>query len=158
MIELVQKLVLQYGRLLMCTKIIYQFVLHACPRTIPPGQFPPSTIAPRTISPQTITSRIIAPPYNSHLFSPRIIDLQDRWSLDISHLGLFWLGWLPPDDYGVSKFSLSFRLCHNKILYKHKHALFQNIPQAPPFRIISEIFELLFKVWNVFIASLILAY
>ena len=146
MIELVQKLVLQYGRLLMCTKIIYQFVLHACPRTIPPGQFPPSTIAPRTISPQTITSRIIAPPYNSHLFSPRIIDLQDMIP-----------GHLPPRTilvrviasrrlWCLKIFSLSFRLCHNKILYKHKHALFQNIPQVPPFRIISEIFELLFKV------------
>ena len=158
MIELVQKLVLQYGRLLMCTKIIYQFVLHACPRTIPPGQFPPSTIALRTISPQTITSRIIAPPYNSHLFSPRIIDLQDRWSLDISHLGLFWLGWLPPDDYGVSKFSLfHFAFVTIRYFININMHFFKTYGRFP-FSKINEIFELLSKVWKVFIASLILAY
>ena len=47
-------------------------------------------------------------------------------------------------------------ICHNKIFYKHKYVFFQNIWQAP-FRVIIEIIELLSKVWNVFIALLILA-
>ena len=90
-------------------------------------------------------------PYNSHLFPPRIIDPLDRWPLGISHLGLFRLVRLLPQDRLCRLkifYCLSFRLCHNKILYNHKHALFQNISRFP-FRIINEIFELLSKVLKV---------
>ena len=48
-------------------------------------------------------------------------------------------------------------ICHNKIFYKHKHVFSQNMWQVL-FRIISKVLELLSKVWNIFITSLILVY
>ena len=141
------------------------------PRIIPSGQFPPRIIVLRKIAPQTILTYENCPRINTPgQFPPRIIDLRGRWTLDKSHLGLFRV--IVPRLLCRLEFfyCLLFRLyikitlknaetcnmCHNKIFYKHKHVFFQNIWQAP-FRVIIEIIELLSKVWNVFIALLILA-
>ena len=116
---------------------------------LPPGQLPPRTIAPR----------IVAPPYNSHLgklpqiiapgqFPPRIIDPQDRWPWTSSKIPIRIIA--SRRLCRLKKFyCLSFRLHHNKILYKHKHAFFSKRAAGSPFRITSKIFELLSKVWNV---------
>ena len=103
--------------------------------TITPGQIPPSIIDPLDRLPpeylplRTILIRIIAP--------------RRLCCLEIFYCLLFHL---------YTKITLkTSNICHNKILYKHKHAFFQNIWHFFLFRIISEIISDI-------VASLIVAY
>ena len=78
-------------------------------------------------------------------------------------------GHLPPSTIQIRVIA-SRRLCRLKIFYSllfhhcdKKYFININMHDFKtydmfPFRIISEIFELLSKVWNVFIASLIMTY
>ena len=111
-------------------------------RTIPPGQLPPRTIAPRAFSPGQFPPRTTAP----RQLTPRTTPLPNNYPPDNSHLGKLppnnctrtissqdnWPpGHLPPRTIPIRVIAsrqlcrlkifscLSFRLCHNKIFYKH---------------------------------------
>ena len=102
------------------------------PLEITHGQFPPSVTPLQTIAPRQ--------------GPPRITDPLDRWSLGISHLGLFQLVWLPQEDYASSKFFTVFHFaffkkphlkqaetcntCYNKKSYKHKHAFISTLSSS----------------------------
>ena len=105
------------------------------------GQFPPDNppekFPPRTIVPQTIIPPENCPLHKSHLgklppdnslLGLLIPRTDDPWtSSTYSHQGNCLQMIMQRQNF----YYLSFCLCHNKTLYKHKYTFFQNIWQIP---------------------------
>ena len=113
-------------------------------RAIPPGQLPPWTIAPLDNFHQVQLPSDNCTPDSSDLgkLSPdncsRIISSYDNWNPGQITPGHLPLRTIPIMVIAFRRlcrlkkfYCFSFGLCHNKILYKHKHAFFQNIRQVP---------------------------
>ena len=140
------------------------------------GQFPPGQLSPRTFAtydncPQDNYPQTIAPPPNNSHFGKllpdnctRTISSYDNWPPGQMTPGHLQLRAIPirviasKRLYWIKVFAVfHFAVLTIKYFININMHFFKTNGRFP-YRLISQIFDLLSKVWKVFIASLILAY